>query len=105
MSPYTIFQACAVDAFPQALYIWDDNVFCTGSCPRGSSCLAVVAVAGSRVYNFTRLIKESIFIRVNNATLNRNIGKFQLSYIWNRVLFSTSCIKVAIPQGNVQHSP
>ena len=54
---------------------------------------------------FTRLIKEPIFIRVNNPTLNRNIGKFQLSHIWDRVLFSTPNIKVAIPKGNVQHSP
>ena len=36
--------------------------------------------------DFTRIIKESIFIRVNNPTLNRNIGKFQLSHIWDRVL-------------------
>ena len=55
--------------------------------------------------DFTRLIKEYIFIRVNNPTLNRNIGKFQLSHIWDRVLFSTPGTKVAIPQGNVQHSP
>ena len=33
------------------------------------------------------------------------MGKFQLSHIWDRVLFSTPCIKVAIPQGNAQHSP
>ena len=31
--------------------------------------------------DFTRLIKESIFIRVNNPTLNRNIVKFLLSHI------------------------
>ena len=44
-----------------------------------------------------RLIKESLFIRVNNPTLNRNIGKFQLSHLWDRVPFSTPNIKVAIP--------
>ena len=55
--------------------------------------------------NFTRLIKESIFIRVNNPRLNRNIGKFQLSHIWDRVLLSTPGIKVAIPQGNVHNGP
>ena len=55
--------------------------------------------------DFLRLIKESIFIRINNATLNRNTGKFQLSHIWDSILFSTSGIMVAIPQGNVQHSP
>ena len=55
--------------------------------------------------DITRLIKESIFIKLNNPTLNRNIGKFQLSHIWDRVLFGTSNIKVAIPKGNAQHSP
>ena len=37
----------------------------------------------------TRNIKESIFIRVNNPTLNRNIGKFNLPHIWDRVLLNT----------------
>ena len=50
--------------------------------------------------DITRLIKESIFIRVNNPTLNRNIGKFQLSHIWDRVLFGTPNFKVANPKGN-----
>ena len=47
-----------------------------------------------------------INIWVNNPTLNRrNIGKFNLSHIWDRVLFSTPNLKAAFPQGNVQHSP
>ena len=36
-----------------------------------------------------RTIKESIFIRVNNPTLNQNIGKYNRSHIWDRVLFNT----------------
>ena len=36
-----------------------------------------------------RNIKEFIFIRVNNPTLNRNIGKFNLPHIWDRVLLNT----------------
>ena len=63
------------------------------------------SIIGREGQDFTRLIKESIFIRVNNPTLNRNIGKFQLSHILDRVLFSTPGVKVAIPQGNAQHSP
>ena len=35
-----------------------------------------------------RNIKESIFIRVNNPTLNRNIGMFNLPHIWDRVLLN-----------------
>ena len=62
------------------------------------------SIIGREEQDFTRLIKESIFIRLNNPTQNRNIGKFQLSHIWDRVLFSTPGIKVAIPQGNAQHS-
>ena len=33
--------------------------------------------------------KESIVIWVNNPTLNNNIGKFNLTHIWDRVLFNT----------------
>ena len=32
-------------------------------------------------HGLARNIKESIFIRVNNPTLNRNIGKFNLPHI------------------------
>ena len=43
-----------------------------------------------RGHGLARNIKESIFIRVNNPTLNRKIGKFNLPHIWNRVLLNTS---------------
>ena len=33
-------------------------------------------ILGKEGQNLTRLIKEAIFIRVNNPTLNKNIGKF-----------------------------
>ena len=33
----------------------------------------------------SRYIKESIFIRVNNPTLNNNIGKFNIPHIWDKV--------------------
>ena len=41
------------------------------------------------MYNLARNIKESIYIRVNNPSLNNNIGKFNLSHIWDRVLLNT----------------
>ena len=41
------------------------------------------------LHNLARNIKESIYIRVNNPTLNNNIGKFNLSHIWDRVLLNT----------------
>ena len=40
--------------------------------------------------NLNRAIKEALFIRVNNPSLNRNIGKFHLPHIWDEVLFNTS---------------
>ena len=40
-------------------------------------------------HNLARNIKGSIYIRVNNPTLNNNIGKFNLSHIWDRVLLNT----------------
>ena len=55
--------------------------------------------------DLTRLIQKSIYIRVKNPMLNRNIGKFQLSVIWDRDFFSTPNLEVAIPQRNVQQSP
>ena len=39
-------------------------------------------------------IKESIYIRVNNPTLNQNIGKYNLSHVWDRVLSNTPGLKL-----------
>ena len=52
---------------------------------------------GMEDQDLSRLVKESIYIRVNNPTLNRNIGKLNLSHIWDRVLFSTPNFKTAFP--------
>ena len=46
-------------------------------------------IIGREGHSLARNIKESVFIRVNNPTLNRNIGKFNLPHILNRVLFKT----------------
>ena len=46
-------------------------------------------IIGREGHNLARNIKESIYIRVNNPTLNNNIGKFNLSHIWERVLLGT----------------
>ena len=45
-------------------------------------------------YNLARKIKESIYIRVNNSALNSSIGKYNLSYIWDRVLFTAQELKI-----------
>ena len=49
---------------------------------------------GREVQNFTRTIKESIIIRVNDPSLNRNIGQYQLPHIWDEVLFNTPELKL-----------
>ena len=46
-------------------------------------------IIGREDWGQARTIKEAIYIRVKNLTLNRNIGKYNLSHIWDRVLFNT----------------
>ena len=46
-------------------------------------------IIGREGHGLARNIKESIFIRVNNPILNRNIGKLNLPYILDRVLLNT----------------
>ena len=36
--------------------------------------------------NIARTIKEAILIRVNDPSLNRNIGKYQMPHTWDEVL-------------------
>ena len=49
-------------------------------------------IIGREEHNLARNIKESIYISVNNPTLNNNIGKFNLSHIWDRVLLNTKSL-------------
>ena len=44
--------------------------------------------------NLSRLIKESMFIRVNNPSLNKNIGKYHLPHIWDEVLVNNTELKL-----------
>ena len=40
-----------------------------------------------------RAIKEAIYIRFNNTSLNRNIGKYSMPHIWDKVQFSIPELK------------
>ena len=40
-----------------------------------------------------RAVKEAIYIRVNNPTLNRNIGKYNLPHLWDGLLQSIPELK------------
>ena len=51
-------------------------------------------IIGREDQGLARTIKESIYIRVNNLTLNQNIGKYNISYIWDRILFNTPGLKL-----------
>ena len=44
--------------------------------------------------NMARTIQEAMFIRVNNPTLNKNIGKYNLPHIWDRILLTTPELKL-----------
>ena len=50
-------------------------------------------IIGREDHGIARAIKESIYIRVNNPTLNRNIGKFSLHHICGRVLLNPLILK------------
>ena len=45
-----------------------------------------------------RTIQELVFIRVDNPNFNQNIGKYNLSLIWDRVLFNTPGLKLSSSQ-------
>ena len=51
-------------------------------------------------HGLARTIKESIFIMVNNPTLNRNVGKFNLHHLWERVLSNTPDLKINNDNGH-----
>ena len=51
-------------------------------------------IIGREDHGQARTIKESIYIRVNNPTLNQNIAKYNLSHICDRVLFNTLGLKL-----------
>ena len=46
-------------------------------------------IIGREGHSLAGIIKESTFIRVDNPTSNRNIDKFNLPHIWDRVLLKT----------------
>ena len=81
------------DTFAKTLCVGYDNVTLTlhSMVGRlGRIVAPIIDLSGRPVKSFlARNIKESIYIRVNNPSLNNNIGKFNLSHIWDRVLLNT----------------
>ena len=58
-----------------------------------STILDNLNIVGKEGQDFARKIKESIYIRVNNPTLNRNTGKYNLPHIWGGVHLDVSGLK------------
>ena len=52
------------------------------------------SIVGRKEQNLSRLIKESMFIRVNNPSLNKNIGKYHLPHVWDEVLINNIELKL-----------
>ena len=53
-----------------------------------STTIENFGIVGREDQNLIRAIKEAIYIRVNNPSLNKNIGKYHLPHIWDEVLMN-----------------
>ena len=51
-------------------------------------------IIGREDLNQMRAIKEAIYIRVNDPSLNRNVGKYHLPHVWDEVLANISELKL-----------
>ena len=52
------------------------------------------SIVGRGEQNLSRLIKESMFIRANSPSLNKNIGKYHLPHLWDEVLITNRELKL-----------
>ena len=59
-----------------------------------STSLENFSIVGREENNLSRLIKESMYIRVNGPSLNKNIGKFYLPHLWDEVLNNSRELKL-----------
>ena len=62
-------------------------------------------IIGREGHNLARNIKESIYIRVKNPTLNKNISKFNLPHIWDRVFLNTKSLNLKRQANNNNTQP
>ena len=56
-------------------------------------------------YAITRTIKEAMYIMVNDLPLNRNLGKYQQSHIWDGVLQDMLAPCLQWPLHHLHHNP
>ena len=50
--------------------------------------------AHKEVHSHSRTIKEAMFIHIHEPTLNRNLGKYQLSHIWDHLLQTSPMLQL-----------
>ena len=53
-----------------------------------------VSIVGRENQSIARAIREAMLITVNDPSLNRNIGKYQLPHIWDEVLVKSPELKL-----------
>ena len=51
------------------------------------------SIVGKEDQKLMRAIKEAMYIRANDLSLNRNVGKYHLPHIWDEVLFNIPELK------------
>ena len=59
-------------------------------------------IIGRDDHGLARTIKESVFTRVNNPTLNRNVGKY--NHIWDRFISNTPDLKINNDNGHAHRT-
>ena len=64
--------------------------------PLVMKCLWTISfsIVGREDQSIARAIREAMLIRVNDPSLNRNIGKYQLPHIWDEVLVKSPELKL-----------
>ena len=55
------------------------------------------SIVHKEVNNQSRPIKEAMFIKVQDPTLNRNLGKYQLPHIWDHLLIASPTLQCNLP--------
>ena len=50
-------------------------------------------IVNKEVNSHSRTIKEAMFICMQDPTLNRNLGKYQLAHIWDHLLLASQTLQ------------
>ena len=72
---------------PSPIHQWT----CSTGHPISSECFSIVH---REAQGTIRNIKDAMFIRANEPSLNSNIAKYQLPHVWDQILYSTPALKL-----------